>query len=182
MNTTCFVSLGVMLATSLLAQPATNPTTAAPTEVQPAKPPSPLSKDTLDRIDKMTSLFDGKTLDGWVCFTNNAWAVKDGAMTSLGSGRGVIYTKNEYGNYRLIFNMRHVSGQPDHQACFLVGRPDRSGSEGRRSHHGEVTRSFSYLASGNCALTVTPKTSATDLSFVSEGELRIFSFLVFGSR
>ena len=68
----------------------------------------------------MTSLFYGRTLDGWVCFTNNAWAVRDGAMTSLGAGRGVIYTKNEYGKYRLIFNMRPVSGPRDHQACFLV--------------------------------------------------------------
>jgi hypothetical protein len=124
MNTTCSVILGVMLATSLLAQSETNPAPPAAQEAKfptpPTPPPSPLSKGTLDRIDQMTSLFDGKTLDGWVCFTNNTWTVKDGAMSSLGAGRGVIYTKGEYGNYRLIFNMRHVSGQPDHQACFLI--------------------------------------------------------------
>jgi hypothetical protein len=124
MNTICSVILSVMLATSLLAKSETNPTPTATQEAKvqtpPTPPPSPLSKETLDRIDKMTSLFDGKTLVGWVCFTNNAWTVKDGAMSSLGAGRGVIYTKGEYSNYRLIFKMSHVSGQPDHQACFLI--------------------------------------------------------------
>jgi hypothetical protein len=72
--------------------------------------------------------FDGKTLEGWKLSmkgTNtmdltNAWTVKDGAMASLGAGRSAIYTRAEYGNYRLIFKLRHVSGQPDHQACVLI--------------------------------------------------------------
>ncbi len=84
-----------------------------------AKPESPLSQATLNKIQRMTPLFDGKTLDCWVSSTND-WIVKDGAMASTGAGRGVIYTKNDYGNFRLIFNIRHVSGQPDHQACFLI--------------------------------------------------------------
>lgn len=71
------------------------------------------------------SLFDGKTLDGWLQIENNAtaptgWIVKDGAMASTGSGRGVIYTAKDYSRYRLMFTMRHVSGQPDHQACILI--------------------------------------------------------------
>jgi len=41
-------------------------------------------------------------------------------MASLGAGRGVLHTENSYGNYRLIFKMRHVSGAPDHQACVLI--------------------------------------------------------------
>jgi 3-keto-disaccharide hydrolase len=49
-----------------------------------------------------------------------AWIVKDGAMASTGAGRGTIYTTGDYGKFRLIFNMRHVSGQPDHQACVLI--------------------------------------------------------------
>jgi Domain of Unknown Function (DUF1080) len=48
------------------------------------------------------------------------WAVKDGAMASLGTGRGVIYTAKDYSRYRLAFTMRHVSGNPDHQACVLI--------------------------------------------------------------
>jgi hypothetical protein len=48
------------------------------------------------------------------------WVVKDGAMASTGSGRGVIYTARDYSRYRLMFTMRHISGNPDHQACVLI--------------------------------------------------------------
>src|SRR5215472_1660210 len=51
---------------------------------------------------------------------NNGWTVKDGLMASTGSGRGVIYTANDYSRFRLMFTMRHVSGDPDHQACVLI--------------------------------------------------------------
>ena len=78
----------------------------------------------------MTPIFDGETLGGWES-APNAWTVKDGAMASLGAGRGVIYTKREYTNYRLIFTMRHVSGQPDHQACVLIyGAMPSAGQKG----------------------------------------------------
>jgi hypothetical protein len=91
-------------------------------------PPSPLPKTALEKIAKMTPLFDGKTLNGWkasVKGTNevdvaSAWTVKDGVMASLGRGRGVLYTDKDYANYRLIFKIRHVSGSPDHQACVLI--------------------------------------------------------------
>jgi hypothetical protein len=48
------------------------------------------------------------------------WVAKDGAIASTGAGRGVLYTANDYGRFRLMFTMRHVSGNPDHQACVLV--------------------------------------------------------------
>ena len=51
---------------------------------------------------------------------STGWVVKDGAMASTGAGRGVIYTAKDYGRYRLMFTMRHVSGAPDHQACVLI--------------------------------------------------------------
>ena len=41
-------------------------------------------------------------------------------MASTGSGRGVIYTAQDFNRYRLMFTMRHVSGNPDHQACVLI--------------------------------------------------------------
>ncbi len=58
--------------------------------------------------------------------STTGWVVKDGAMASTGSGRGVIYTAKEYSRFRLMFTMRHVSGNPDHQACVLIfcSRPD----------------------------------------------------------
>jgi hypothetical protein len=48
------------------------------------------------------------------------WVVKDGVMASTGTGRGVIYTAQDYRRFRLSFTMRHVSGNPDHHACVLV--------------------------------------------------------------
>ncbi len=48
------------------------------------------------------------------------WTVKEGAMASTGSGRGVIYTAQDFPRFRLTFTMRHVSGSPDHQACVLI--------------------------------------------------------------
>ena len=48
------------------------------------------------------------------------WIVKDGAMASTGSGRGVIYSAIDYTRFRLMFTIRHVSGNPDHQACVLI--------------------------------------------------------------
>jgi hypothetical protein len=48
------------------------------------------------------------------------WTVRDGAMTSEGAGRGVIYTERDFSRFRLMFTMRHVSGNPDHQACVLI--------------------------------------------------------------
>ncbi len=85
---------------------------------------------------KAISLFDGRTLDGWIQIANKAislstgWVVKDGAMSSTGAGRGVIYTANDYSHFRLRFTMRHISGNPDHQACVLIfcSRP-RSGEK-----------------------------------------------------
>jgi hypothetical protein len=47
-----------------------------------------------------------------------SWVVKDGALASTGAGRGVIYTKDDYTNYRIIFEMREISG--NHQPCVLL--------------------------------------------------------------
>jgi len=51
---------------------------------------------------------------------STGWVVKDGAIASTGAGRGTLYTKDDYGHFRLTFLMRHVSGSPDHQACVLI--------------------------------------------------------------
>lgn len=48
------------------------------------------------------------------------WVVQDRAMASTGAGRGAIYTTRDFGRFRLMFSMRHVSGDPDHQACVLI--------------------------------------------------------------
>ncbi|MDE3097868.1 MAG: DUF1080 domain-containing protein [Verrucomicrobiota bacterium] len=48
------------------------------------------------------------------------WRVKDGVIASTGAGRGTLYTKGDYDHFRLMFQIRHVSGKPDHQACVLI--------------------------------------------------------------
>lgn len=48
------------------------------------------------------------------------WVVHDGAMASTGSGRGVIYTEKDFSRFRLMFTVRHLSGNPDHAACVLI--------------------------------------------------------------
>jgi hypothetical protein len=87
------------------------------------KPPPALSEALRERT---RPIFDGKTLDGWVQVPPDSWEVKDGAMASRGAGRGFIYTREDYARYRLVFLMRHVSGNPDHQACVLIfgARPE----------------------------------------------------------
>ena len=49
-----------------------------------------------------------------------AWTVRNGVLASLGAGRGVIYTRQSFDRYRVIFDVRHVSGNPDHRAGVLV--------------------------------------------------------------
>lgn len=102
-----------------------SPAAAPPVPTFPVLPP--LSKLTLEKLNSMTPIFNGRTLEGWkasartnVIEVERVWTVKDGVMASLGDGRGVLFTEKAYGNYRLVFKMRHVSGQPDHQACFLI--------------------------------------------------------------
>jgi len=51
---------------------------------------------------------------------SKGWEVKIGAIASTGAGRGVLYTERDFGRFRLTFTMRHVSGDPDHQACVLI--------------------------------------------------------------
>lgn len=60
-----------------------------------------------------------------------SWIVKDGAMASTGGGRGVIYTTEDFTHYRVVFTLRHVSGNPDHRPCVLVfGQRPGSGERG----------------------------------------------------
>ena len=72
----------------------------------------------------MTSLFDGKTLKGWIDQENDkgstaGWVVTNGVIASTGAGRGTLYTAADYSHYRLLLTMRHVSGRPDHPAAVL---------------------------------------------------------------
>jgi hypothetical protein len=93
------------------------PSAAAPPATAQVSKPTQASKVPLPA--GMTLLFDGTTLTGWRQIPPDQWIVKDGALVSLGKGRGVIETEGQYSRYRVIFDIRHVSGEPhkDHPAC-----------------------------------------------------------------
>jgi hypothetical protein len=71
----------------------------------------------------MRRIFDGKVLQGWMQVPPDSWVARNGVLASRGSGRGVIYTTESFGRYRVIFDVRHVYGgigKNDHRACVLV--------------------------------------------------------------
>src|SRR4051794_33638392 len=107
------LSFEVVRAQSTQPSTSASPTTA-PSDADFTPPPdAPLPAN-------MTRIFDGKTLDGWVPLPPDSWMVRDGALTSVGAGRGVIYTAKSYERYRIVFDIRHIYGNKDHQACVLV--------------------------------------------------------------
>ena len=94
-------------------RPSGEPTTAPSSDNDSPPPPD------LPLPPGMTPIFDGKTLDGWVQVPANSWTVRDGVLASRGIGRGVLYTVNQYSRYRVVFDIRHASGKPDHMPCVL---------------------------------------------------------------
>jgi hypothetical protein len=107
---------------------------AAPAQSAPSAAPAGVSipPPTVALPPGMTPLFDGKTLDGWVQLPADSWSAQDGTIVSRGVARGVIYTAKQYGNYRVIFDVRHISGKPDHQSCVLFfGATPIPGVKGR---------------------------------------------------
>jgi hypothetical protein len=52
-----------------------------------------------------------------------AWVVKDGILASTGAGRGVIYTEEDYENYRLIFQVRQTKGNHFPGVLLFCQRP-----------------------------------------------------------
>jgi hypothetical protein len=67
----------------------------------------------------LTRIFDGRTFKGWRQDPAASWMVKGGIIGSLGVGRGILFTEKQYRRYRVVFDVRHISGNPDHQACVL---------------------------------------------------------------
>jgi hypothetical protein len=58
---------------------------------------------------KCRALFDGKNLDQWNQAAAGAWIIKDGAMASTGKAADA-WTKEDFGNYRIFFSVRQISG------------------------------------------------------------------------
>jgi len=68
---------------------------------------SELSAD--EKKDGFISLFDGKSLDGWMGATED-YAVEDGLLVSSPKARGNLWTKNEYSDFVLRFEFQLTPG------------------------------------------------------------------------
>ncbi len=83
-------------------------------------------KEVIEPKDKIT-LFDGKTLDGWKIFGDQAgWTAKDGVLATTGKPTGYIRTEKHYRNYRLSVEWRW-SGEPTNSGVLLhMQAPDKT--------------------------------------------------------
>jgi hypothetical protein len=63
---------------------------------------------------KCKQIFDGKTLDGWEQSPAGSFEVKEAAIASTGKGAHA-WTKEDYGDFRLFFQVKQISG--DHKPC-----------------------------------------------------------------
>lgn len=55
------------------------------------------------------------------------WIVKDGAMASTGASRGSIYTARDYSHYRVVFQVRQISGNHVPGVLIFCARPATRG-------------------------------------------------------
>jgi hypothetical protein len=67
----------------------------------------------------LISIFNGTTLDGWIQVPAASWSVVNGAMHSLGTARGFIYTRATYQDFRAVFTSRLVADPAAHLPCVL---------------------------------------------------------------
>ncbi len=123
--------LFLFCALSSLAAAESAPPAKAPAPPYNDPPPAvPLSPAVREHLASLTPIFDGKTLDGWIQASRapvknpaGAWIVKDGALASTGDGRGVIYTKDDYAHYRVVFQVRQISGNHVPGVLVFCARP-----------------------------------------------------------
>jgi hypothetical protein len=72
-----------------------------------------------------TSLFDGKSMEGWSRVHAGNWEVRDGVLRYSGGGNGWLRTNREYGNFHLVAIWRFPSGERWDSGLFV-----RAGQEG----------------------------------------------------
>ncbi|HZT23487.1 MAG TPA: family 16 glycoside hydrolase, partial [Verrucomicrobiae bacterium] len=115
MKTPHWIAFTLLLTIPLSAQPLATPSapvsaTGEPSAPAPALPSCP-------ELEKMTVLFDGKTLEGWDC--NRAkWSVADGAMRGTGAWC-LALTKDDYGSFRLLVTSRVVVPEVNNGSAHL---------------------------------------------------------------
>jgi hypothetical protein len=93
------------LAAGLVAQTTSNSPATPPVVADVPSVPAPILLPQAT-LDKLTPLFDGKTLDGWD-YTPTNWSVQDGAMRGTGAWC-MACTKADYDSFRLLVTSRLV--------------------------------------------------------------------------
>ncbi len=78
--------------------------------------------------EKVSLMFDGKTLDGWLPSSgklignaDGSWVVKDGMLHSMGTVQGTLVSKADYGNFRMIFKMKQNAPSTHWASVLLFG-------------------------------------------------------------
>jgi Domain of Unknown Function (DUF1080) len=75
-------------------------------------------------------IFDGTTLNGWESNVEGAWVAKDGVLASTGKPND-IWTKEDYGDVRIFFQVRQEKG--NHKpGTILFGTRPASGAAPKR--------------------------------------------------
>lgn len=97
----CVVLLSIFMPGHALANPVA---TTEPTAVDLPVFTSPSLKE-----ENFTSLFDGKTLDGWVG-AKQAYRVEKGAIVCVKGTAGNLFTEKEYSNFVLRFEFQLTPG------------------------------------------------------------------------
>jgi hypothetical protein len=67
-------------------------------------------------------IFDGKTLEGWETRGAGAWVAKEGALASTGKAND-IWTKADFGDFRIFFEVRQPMGNHKPDVIFFGTRP-----------------------------------------------------------
>jgi hypothetical protein len=76
------------------------------------------------------SIFNGTTLDGWETRGAGAWVARNGVLASTGKDND-IWTRDDYGNVRIFFQVRQESG--NHKpGTILFGTRPAAGAAPRR--------------------------------------------------
>ncbi|MCR5879290.1 DUF1080 domain-containing protein [Phenylobacterium sp. J367] len=146
---------------------------------QPTPPPAPAAAD-----PQWVSLFDGKTLKGWVvepAAQKGQFSVRDGVVHVTGSPKGGwLRTDRKYGDFTLRYEVRYVS--PDHtgNTGLILRSPEISISgrnwpgRGFEMEHRDMNNPRSMLPPEGNILALQPGAPTGRFSFDSEAAQRAY--------
>ena len=82
----------------------------------------------IPQCPRCTQLFDGTTFNGFEQGPGIGWEIKDGALSALGK-KVDIWTKEDFGNYRIVFSVRQIKGGHRPGVLFFGKHPKPEGPQ-----------------------------------------------------